>query len=414
MRIISLAVAGALAAAQSASAIEQFVAAVQKVRPSVVTVVCTCEKRIASVTTGVVVSPDGLILTARPQSNCSDISVRSGGTAYAGTIHGSDAIHGLALIKINANDLVPAEFADSNELQVGQWVMSVGNQFGVERNSSPGFSVGIIGGLGCCVPLCETHYRDLIKTDAAMNPGCVGGPLVDFAGRIVGINIAIWSSTGDWQGVGYAIPSNAVAASLEQMKAGRKIERGWLGIAIGPGDTVKISSVGKNTPAEKAGLREGDVVISWNGTKITDPLQLVDAIVATEPGSKTSIVIERDSKPQQFTIEVGTRPEILTIQGMLDGEKPEQKTCELPENIKKELVATAAKFQKALQHGLSQIKDPAQLNRFMQSLENLPGLELKVLSSSTIDNLAEENSKLKKELDELKEELKKQLKEQNK
>jgi len=412
MRTFALAVAGALAVVHHAAALEQFVGAVQKVQPSVATVVSTSNNSVSSVTTGIVVSPDGFVLTACPQPAFSTLFVRIGDKSFPGTVHGSDALNGLALIKIDADNLVPAEFADSSELQVGQWVMSVGNQFGIERNAAPGFSVGIIGGLDCCVPLCETHNRHLIKTDAPMNPGCVGGPLVDLTGRVVGINIAIWSSTGDWQGVGYAIPSNAVAQSLQEMKTGKKIERGWLGVTIAPADTVRVSGVGKNTPAEKAGLHEGDRIVSWNERELADALALVDAVAATEPGSRADIVIERDSKQITVSVEVGARPEPPAEQRTLSsGGKPAADACELPEALRTELSDAAAKFQQALQHSIAQIKDPTLLDRYLKALENLPGVELRVLSSSSIEELTQQNLKLKKELEELKKQLQEKLKE---
>jgi|GEM_PF-5052563 len=416
-------VCGAIAAAvllftHPAAASEDFVEAVEKITPSVATIVSTATPegsgQLCSVTTGVVVSPDGLILTAcHAVVGFDTIAVRlPDGKTHPATMHGSDALSGLALLKIDAVDLTPAEFADSDELRVGQWVLSVGNQFGVEQSSSPGFSVGIIGRLKCVVPYANLHHRELIKTDAAMNPGCVGGPLVDRRGRVVGINIAICSSTGVWQGVGYAIPSNVVVHVLEKLKAGEKIERGWLGVRILDDAQVRIGAVGEGTPAEKAGLQKGDVVVAYNGKNIADTNELVDIVASTRPGAAVVVTITRDGNEQDVTVQVGVRPANLSYRpfGSTHGSSsgPGSKAIDsvLPPGMTEKLAQAENGIQEAMRQFFDEIKDPELVAKYKQALEKLPGIELRLVSPQELDQLREENRDLKNRVEQLEELLK--------
>jgi len=398
------------AAAPPAGAMEEFVNAVEKVRPSVVTVVTdsgdASHHCVSSVTTGLVVSPDGLILTALHAATGEKIEIRlPDGSSHGGTVHGYDAVCGLSLIKIDADKLVPAEFGDSNALKVGQWVMSVGNQFGVEKNPTPGFSIGIVGGLNCSLPQASTHNDDLIRTDAAMNPGCVGGPLIDILGRVVGINIAICSNTGCWQGVGYAIPSAGVLPVLERLKNGEKIDRGWLGVTISPAGPVTVTSVGKGTPAERAGLQVGDLILALNGTKVDDPYELIDLIAASRPGTKVVISVRRGSSEKQVSVVLGARPITSACEAAGHACAVNSVSLDLPANVKTQFDDAGRKFQEVVQRCVEEVKDPKLLDQYKKALEQLPAFELRVLSPRQYERLEDENAELKKRIDELEKQL---------
>ena len=407
----------AIAAGPPAAATDEFTKAVEKVQPSVATVISETEggrkgDAVTTVTTGIVVASDGLILTAYHANPAEKIRIKlADGTEHPGTLHGYDSVNGLTVIKVNATELTPAEFGDSDKLHVGQWVISVGNQFGVEVNPAPGYSVGIVGGLNCSLPHMDACHHRLIKTDATINPGCIGGPLVDAEGRVVGVNIAICSSTGCWQGVGYAIPAAVVLPILEKIRKGEKIDRGWLGVTINPTGAPQISSVGKGSPAEKSGLRVGDVIVAYNDTKVSDPFELVDLIAASRPGSTAVINVTRDAKDAQVAVVLGTRPADLPAQGAPDPDgKPGKLTAvlpgaDLPPKVTAELAEAGRKFQETVQRCFDQIKDPSLLDRYRQALEEIPGIELRIVSSRKIDELAQENRNLKKQVEELQRQL---------
>jgi len=412
MRLLRLLMILPFAAATPAGAMEEFVNAVEKVRPSVVTVVSESEEEqdhcLSSVTTGLVVSPDGLILTALHAATGEKIRIHlPDGSRHDGAIQGYDAVGGLSVIKIDATGLVPAEFGDSEALKVGQWVMSVGNQFGVERNPTPGFSIGIVGGLNCSLPQADTHHDDLIRTDAAMNPGCVGGPLVDTNGRVIGINIAICSNTGCWQGVGYAIPSAGVLPVLERLKRGERIDRGWLGVTISPVGSVVVTSVGKGTPAEVAGLQVGDLIVAFDGTKVTDAYELVDLIAAGRPGTKVVVSLGRGSSEKQVSVVLGSRP--ITSACLAAGHPCATNSInvDLPADVKTQLNDAGRKFQEVVQRCVEEIKDPKLLEQYRKAMEQLPGFDLRVISPQQLERLDRENAELKKRIEELEKQLQK-------
>ena len=413
MRIIRMLMILPFAAATPAHAMEEFVNAVEKVRPSVVTVVSESgeelDQSVSSVTTGVVVSPDGLILTALHAASGEKITIRlPGGSARSGAIHGYDAVCGLSVIKIDATGLVPAEFGDSSALKVGQWVMSVGNQFGVEKDPIPGFSVGIVGGLNCSLPQAETRHDDLIRTDAAMNPGSVGGALIDISGRVVGINIAICSNTGCWQGVGYAIPSASVLPVLERLKRGERIDRGWLGVTISPAGSVIVTSVGKGTPAQLAGLEVGDLIVAFGGKKVADAYELVDLIAASKPGSKVVIDLNRGSNEKQVGVVLGSRPIASACEAAGHPCATNSLGVDLPTEVKAQLSDAGRRFQEVVQRCVEEIKDPKLIDQYKKALEHLPSFDLRVISPQQFERLDRENAELRKRIEELEKQLQSQ------
>ena len=408
------AAAAILVFAHTTASSEDFTNSVEKIAPSVVTVISTAEPkeeagRFSSVAGGVVISADGLILTAYHAAVGFDkITVElSDGNTYAAAVRGTDEVKGLALLKIDAAGLTPAEFANSDELRVGQWVLSVGNQFGIEQRSSPGFSVGIIGGLKCTVPYADVYHHNLIKTDAAMNAGCVGGALLDGRGRIVGINIAICSSTGAWQGVGYAIPSNVVMAAVKRLKTGEKIKRGWLGVSIEQHGAVRIACVGAGTPAQKAGLRKGDIILAYNGKEVADAFVLVDLVASTSPGSAAVITIARENEKRDVKVRVGARPMVVPASA------PEQSADQSHESayeklanalsgdVGRKLGGAGTKVRDAIKQYLADLKDPELIDKCKRALESLPSIELRIMPARDLDQLHEENRDLKRRIEEL-------------
>ena len=417
MRISRGAIAAAiLLSACAASAGEDFVEAVDKITPSVATVISTSGPegagRFSSVATGIVIAADGLILTVCHGAEVfKTITVQlSNGETHAGVVHGSDPVSGLAVIKIDAAGLTPAEFADSDKLRVGQWVTSVGNQLGADGSSSPDFSVGIIGGLNCALPSAQMCHRRLIKTDAAMTPGCVGGPLIDPEGRVIGINIAICSSTNAWQGVGYAMATNIAAPLIEKLKAGEKIRRGWLGMRITHGADVRITSVAENGSAAEAGLLNGDTVAAFNGKNIGNAYQLIDLVAAAAPGSNATMTIIRNGKKQDITVKIGTRPagpprpEPRPGLGKAPGRSSslyETILCELPAEIREKLGEGGSSIREAIKKHLAELKDPALVKKYKHVLDHISDFDVKIVTGQELQQLQEDNRDLKKRIEDL-------------
>ena len=190
-------------------------------------------------------------------------------------IVGSDPKTDIAVIKINAGNLPTAAWADSDKLQVGEFVLAIGNPFGLSHT----VTMGIISAMGRA-SVGITDYEDFIQTDAAINPGNSGGPLVNIKGEIIGINTAIFSKTGGYQGIGFAVPSNLVRSVMEDLIKYGKKTRGWLGVSIQrltpelaekfgikDSDGALVGDVVKGSPAEKAGIMRGDIVVEYNGKK---------------------------------------------------------------------------------------------------------------------------------------------------
>ncbi|NQT19190.1 MAG: trypsin-like peptidase domain-containing protein [Planctomycetes bacterium] len=413
--------AAILLSAATAAASEDFVKAVDKITPSVATVISMSGAEdpgaCSSISTGIVISADGLILTScYVAEKLKTITVQMpGGKTHTGTVRGSDPLSGLTVLKIDAADLTPAEFADSDDLRVGQWVMSVGSQFSADGTSSPDFSVGIIGGLNCALPPAQIWHRHLIKTDAAMTPGCVGGPLIDPQGRVVGINIAICSSTNAWQGVGYAMPTNIAAPLIKKLKAGEKIRHGWMGMHITHGPAVQIVAVAEDGPAAKAGLIAGDTIAAYNTTNINNAYQLIDLVDATTPGSAVRITITRNGKAEKITVTVGSRPVSLPCPqpdpalGKAPGQPDslyEKIASQLPSELKEKFSETGGNIREAIDKHLAGLKDPALAKKYKDMLDRVRDFDVKVISAKEFEKLEQENRDLKKRIEDLQELLK--------
>ena len=279
-----------------------------------------------SLGSGFVIDREGYILTNNHVvEKASSIKVKlSDEKEYDAKIIGRDPKTDIALIKIDVNHELPsAIFGDSDKLEVGDWVVAIGNPFGLEHT----VTAGIVSAKGRVIG--AGPYDDFIQTDASINPGNSGGPLLNLKGEVVGINTAIVSGG---QGIGFAIPINVVQGLLPQLKSKGKIARGWLGVVIQKitpeiaksfglkeAEGALVSDVMEDGPAEKAGIKRGDVIISFNGKKIKDNEMLPRLVAATEIGKKAKVEIIRDGKPAGIEIVIGELPE----EGLKASKKPE-------------------------------------------------------------------------------------------
>lgn len=268
---------------------------------------------------GVVVSKEGHILTNNHVVEGADeimVTQDSPRRELKAKVIGTDPSTDLAVLKVEAADLSPITFGDDASMRVGDVVLAVGNPFGVGQ----AVTMGIISALGRG-NIGIVDYENFIQTDASINPGNSGGALVDTEGRLVGINTAILSRTGGNQGVGFAVPASLVQGVLKSIVEKGKVTRGYLGVMIQPltpelaenFDTkttsgALVSDVKSGSPADKAGLKIGDVITEVNGKPVPDARQLRLTIGQTAPGTKADLKVMRGGKDQSVQLEVGELP----------------------------------------------------------------------------------------------------------
>lgn len=277
------------------------------------------ERREQSLGSGVIVSEDGYILTNNHVVDAADeirVALADDKTIYDAKVVGTDPQTDVAVIKVDAKDLPAITVTDSDHLEVGDVVLAIGNPFGVGQAVTMGIvSAKSRGGMGI------VDFEDFIQTDASINPGNSGGALVDAAGRLVGINSAILSRSGGNQGIGFAIPINLARSVMERLVAEGKVTRGYLGMSLQPltPDLAKafdlpnsngalVGGVSPRSPAAESGLKEGDVVIEFNGKAIADSRHLRLLSAETPPGVKVPLKIIRDGKEQALTLKMGDSP----------------------------------------------------------------------------------------------------------
>ena len=288
---------------------------------------------------GVIIDEDGYILTnEHVVSGSTEIKVKlADGREFDAEIKGSDKRSDLAVIKIDANNLPVARMGESDDLKIGQWVIAIGNPFGFAiENPEPTVTVGVISALNRYLPalgMRDRSYDDLIQTDAAINPGNSGGPLVDLDGKIIGINTAIITTTGGYQGLGFAIPVKKAKRIINKLIKGEKILYGWLGVSIQDlnddlrnyfgikeREGVIVVKVFKDSPAQKAKIQEGDLILTFQDQAVKTTRELVRMVSSSEVGSSINLGILRDGKEVQARIKIGTRPEDIEE---LEGFEPE-------------------------------------------------------------------------------------------
>lgn len=269
---------------------------------------------------GVLVSKDGYLLTNNHVVEGADevkVALADNKKQYPAKVVGRDSKTDLAVLKIEGGDLPFAAFGDSDTLQVGDIVLAVGNPFGVGQTVTMGIiSATRRGGMGI------EQYEDFIQTDAAINPGNSGGPLVDTEGRLIGINTAILSRTGGFQGVGFAVPVNLAKQVMEQIIKTGQVVRGFLGVSVQnltpelakafnvpSGEGALIGGVAEGGSADAAGLKSGDVIVEFEGKKVQDSRQLMLLVGSMAPGSKAKVKAIRDGKEASFEVTLKQMPE---------------------------------------------------------------------------------------------------------
>jgi Do/DeqQ family serine protease len=265
---------------------------------------------------GVIVDPSGYILTNNHViENAQDITVRlSDSRKFTATLVGRDPKTDIAVLKVDAPGPLPAaEIGDSDRLRVGQWVIAIGNPFGLDRTVTAGIvSATARNRVGVAT------YENFIQTDASINPGNSGGPLVSLDGRVIGINTAIVAAG---QGIGFSIPINEARGVMTQLISKGRVVRGWLGIVIQDvtdelsgsfgvreKEGVLVSDVMKGGPAESSGLRAGDVIVELGGTKINEVPDLQRRVANVSPGQTITLVVIRDRARSKVSVKVGEMP----------------------------------------------------------------------------------------------------------
>ncbi len=277
-----------------------------------------------SLGSGFIISADGFVVTnnhvVAPDNRAKLESITvtlSDGTEYEAELVGADAASDLAVLKIKANKTFPfVTFGDSAKSRVGEWVVAIGNPFGLGGTVTSGIISAVYRNTGM-----GGAYDRYIQTDASINRGNSGGPLFDMRGQVIGINNAIFSPTGGSVGIGFAIPSEIAQPIVEQLKTGREIQRGFLGVGLAPVDEDLAASLGlpkkrgeivqtvqDDSAAAKAGLKPGDIIAKINGKDVT-PDQSVSFLVANlEPGARVPIEVLREGKRVSVTAVLGKRP----------------------------------------------------------------------------------------------------------
>ena len=266
---------------------------------------------------GLIVDKKGYIVTNNHVvGEATQVEVRlSDKRHFTGTVIGKDPDTDIAVIKIDAKkDLPYVPMGDSSKVRVGQWVIAVGNPFGLDRT----VTVGVVSATGR-ENVNLSRYENFIQTDASINPGNSGGPLFNIKGEVIGINTAIINYA---QGIGFAIPSNMVKHVVDQLISKGRVVRGWLGVGIQPvtadlaskfnvkeGQGVLINEVFEGDPAAKAGVRPGDIIIKLNDEVIDTPQSLSRFIASLDPGKDAKLVIMRDGKKKTIAVRLGEREE---------------------------------------------------------------------------------------------------------
>lgn len=275
------------------------------------------EYKSQSLGSGFIISSDGYILTNSHVVNAADevIVKLSDKREFKAKIIGADRRTDVALIKIDATGLPKVTMGDPDQLKVGEWVAAIGSPFGLENT----ITAGIVSAKGRALP--QENFVPFIQTDVAINPGNSGGPLFNMKGEVVGINSQIYSRTGGYMGLSFAIPINVAVDVSNQLKATGKVTRGWLGIGIqeitkdladsfGMKNTngALVSSVEKGSPAEKGGLEAGDVIVKFDGKAISTSSDLPRVVGATKPGKQVAVEVLRKGASRTLNVSAGEMP----------------------------------------------------------------------------------------------------------
>ncbi len=276
-----------------------------------------------SLGSGFIISSDGYLLTNyHVVKDADEVLVRlSDRRELTAQIVGSDPRSDIALLKIDAKDLPVVKTGSSSKLKVGEWVLAIGSPFGFEHSAT----AGIVSAKGRSLP--RENYVPFIQTDVAINPGNSGGPLFNLDGEVVGINSQIYSRTGGFMGLSFAIPIEVAMDVAEQLKATGHVTRGWLGVLIQDvtrelaesfgmktPEGALVAQVLPNSPAEKAGIKVGDVIVGFNGKEIVKSSDLPPLVGASKIGEKVQIRIVRNGQSRNMTVGIAALPEEEELQ----------------------------------------------------------------------------------------------------
>lgn len=276
------------------------------------------ERKSGGLGSGVIISSDGYIVTNyHVVKDADEIKVTlSDKREFRGKIIGSDPKTEISIIRIDAKDLSTVTWGNSDTLQVGEIVLAVGSPYGLNQT----VTMGIVSAIGRA-NVGITDYEDFIQTDAAINPGNSGGALVNVRGELVGINTAIYSTSGGYQGIGFAIPSNMIRSVMDSLVNKGKVVRGWLGVSIQKvtpelskqfsskdESGVLVSDTIENGPAEKAGVKRGDIIVEYDGKRVEEPYQIRNMVAGNAPGEEHTLKVLRDGKPLTIKIVIGELP----------------------------------------------------------------------------------------------------------
>ena len=272
---------------------------------------------------GVIVAPEGYILTNSHVVHGMDtITVQlTDGREFPAKVLGEDPNSDLALIQIEAKDLPYLTLGNSDDLEVGQWVAAIGNPFGLQAT----LTVGVVSAKSRNLDI--TRYEDFIQTDAAINQGNSGGPLVTLGGEIIGINTAIATTAASgYLGIGFAVPSNMARHVMDEILSDGKISRGFLGVSLQSIDNslakafglkkvegALVANVGKNTAAEKAGLQVEDIILGYNDRPVESAATLRNAVYMMKPGTKVTLTVLRKDKTIKIPVTVGEFSEYISL-----------------------------------------------------------------------------------------------------
>ncbi len=265
---------------------------------------------------GFIITADGYIVTNNHLiEKASKITVKLlDNKEYIAKVIGADPQSDIAVLKIDAKDLPIVKLGNSDDVEVGEWVVALGNPFGLSHS----LSAGILSAKGRS-SIGIADYENFLQTDAAINPGNSGGPLLDLDGQVIGINTAIFSRSGGYMGIGFAIPMNMAKIIIDQLIASGTVVRGYLGVRIQElskdlaasfGTTaskgILVAQLEKDSPADKAGLKQGDIITDLDGKVVENPGEFRNTIAGSKPGSMHTLAIIRDNKAMQLQAKVGS------------------------------------------------------------------------------------------------------------
>lgn len=267
---------------------------------------------------GVIARSNGYIITNNHVvDNASELSVTMfDGDVMDAEIVGTDERSDLAVIKVDAEDLPSISFGDSENVRAGQWVLAFGSPLSDQLSNS--VTAGIVSAVGRLRSMGSSGVTNFIQTDAAINPGNSGGPLVDIQGRLVGINTAIVSRSGGYQGIGFAIPANMVERISRQLIETGGVTRAYMGVRYQPAPSTlienedlpqgsaQIASVEEGSPADEAGLEAGDVIVAIEGNELSQYLELGNLVMQRTPGDELTVTVDRNGERQEITVTLGT------------------------------------------------------------------------------------------------------------